>query len=361
MTTPETQPAVQPPSPPFQFTLRTLLLLCVVLGSSLAVFGAWGIVVFALTVGLAIYLHLVESLPSLMQLVLLLVCLFGLLALLMPAVQTARESARRATCANNLKQIALALQNYHQANGCFPPAYIADKNGKPMHSWRVLVLPHMDLDDLYKMCNFTQPWDGPKNKMVSATPVRVYLCPSDPSGHASRFTQTSYLAVVGPNVAWAGEKPRKLADFGNDAANTIMLIEVTNSGIFWAEPRDLSLDTLSAADDKSPALALMSDHGQRKEFFFIYDHVAGVHVAMADGSIRFLRIGNRSPEDLLKVLQIGGYKEKDSGSYGDLYGETRRLNWPNIAALAVWLISVGTLLTHAVRSRKVLPVPPTPS
>ena len=62
MSEPEPQPAAPPPSPPFQFSLRTLLLLFVVLGSSLAVFGAWGIVVFGLAVGLAIYLHEVESL-----------------------------------------------------------------------------------------------------------------------------------------------------------------------------------------------------------------------------------------------------------------------------------------------------------
>ena len=85
---------------------------------------------------------------------------------------------------------------------------------------------------------------------------------------------------------------------------------------------------------------------------------AGVYVAMADGSVGFLRTGNRSTEDLRKVLQIGGYKEEARG-FTRPYGEPR-LNWPNIAALAVWLLSVGTLLTHAVRSRKRLSVPATP-
>ena len=57
--------------------------------------------------------------------------------------------ARRVTVRhvlNNLRKSRLALHNYHQANGCFPPAYIADKNGKPMHSWRVLILPYMEYD-----------------------------------------------------------------------------------------------------------------------------------------------------------------------------------------------------------------------
>ena len=350
-------------SRPSSSRLRTLLLLFVVLGSSLAVFGAWGIVVFGLVVGLAIYLHHAESLSSLA------VSCLGLVLPAVPArgcccplsILPARRAAGRHVPTTYIKSRWRCIV-YHQANGCFPPAYIADKNGKPMHSWRVLILPHMDLDDLYKLYNFTNPGTARKTRQLSAHASQVFPCPSDPHCRASRSIQTSYLAVVGPNAAWAGEKPRKLADFGKDAADTIMLIEVTNSGISWAEPRDLSLDTLGAADGKSPALVLTSDHGRREEFFFTYDHVPGVHVVMADGIVRFLRTGNRSPEDLRKVLQIGGYKEEghasSSGDNRSFYGEPRRLNWPNIAALAVWLLSVGTLLTHAVRSRKVRSVPP---
>src|SRR5262245_40148113 len=71
-----------------------------------------------------------------------------LIALLLPAVQAAREAARRTACANNLKQIGLAFQNYADAHGQFPPAYLADKDGKPMHSWRVLILPFMEQQNL---------------------------------------------------------------------------------------------------------------------------------------------------------------------------------------------------------------------
>ena len=103
------------------------------------------------------------------------------------------------------------------------------------------------------MYNFSEPWDGPNNKKLLATRVPGVCLPERPQLSArTALTQTSYVAVVGPNAAWAGEKPRKLADFGNDASHTIMLVEVANSGIAWAEPRDLSLDTLGAAEASRP-------------------------------------------------------------------------------------------------------------
>jgi hypothetical protein len=116
-------------------------------------------------------------------------CFFGLfvcggvlLALLLPAVQAAREAARRTQCSNNLKQIALAFHNYHDTYKTFPPAYIPDENGRPMHSWRVLILPFLEQQALYNMYNFDEPWDSPANAMVTSTAIPVFQCASDPGG-----------------------------------------------------------------------------------------------------------------------------------------------------------------------------------
>ena len=133
MNDPESQPT-PPLRPPFQFSLRTLLLLFVVLASSLGVFGAWGIVVFVITLGFTLYLREAESLRPVVYLVLVALCLTCLIGLLWPAVQNARAAGRRAACLCKMKQVVLALQNYQQANGYFPPAYLANKNGKPVHS-----------------------------------------------------------------------------------------------------------------------------------------------------------------------------------------------------------------------------------
>ena len=114
--------------------LSTLLLMFVVLCSSLGVFGMWGIGVFVFFVALTM---------SIADRAWILVTILGVLllfVLMLPGSFAMREAvyeaARRIWCSNQLKQVALALHNYHQANGSFPPAYFADKNGKPMHSWR---------------------------------------------------------------------------------------------------------------------------------------------------------------------------------------------------------------------------------
>ena len=153
----------------WQFRLQTLLILFVFVWSSLAAFGLWGILVAG---GLLVLLICIrfhrdgepKPLGCLINLIVALT-LFGLLlSLLMPAVQSARESSRRASCASNMKQIVLALLAYEADHGQFPPAYIADENGKPMHSWRVLILPYLAEKSIYDAYDFTEPWDGPNNR-----------------------------------------------------------------------------------------------------------------------------------------------------------------------------------------------------
>jgi hypothetical protein len=364
MADPEPQPTSSPPRPRFQFTLRTLLLLFVVLGSSLAVFGGWGILVFGLVAGLAIYLRYPEwfrfrgSLLLLLLLAIPLIDALGMaMATLVPALR-ATESHRAAACENNLRQIAAALQEYHRAKGCFPPAWLADKTGKPAHSWRVLILPYLGRDDVYRQYDFSKPWNGPVNSPLYVNDL-CYVCLS---GRPVDLYRTNYVAVVGPNSAWAGATPKKRDDLrtAGEPSRTVMVIEVAGAGIPWAEPRDLSEEALSTAGAKPPAMALAGNHFHFEDFFTIHHRDAGVNVAMDDGSVRFLRTGGLTREELWKKLQIGGCREEDFGPDVNS-AESRRLNWPNIAALAVWLLSVGMLLTHAVRNRKVPSVPPPPS
>jgi hypothetical protein len=326
-----------------QFRLSTLFLLFVVLWSSLGVFGGWGIGVFIFLVLLAI---------GIAGRTWILWTLFGLvvlIGLMLPAVSAARAATRRLQCNNNMKQIALALYNYRQANGCFPPAYIADKNGKPMHSWRVLILPYMEQQSLYKLYNFNEPWDGPNNKKLLASRPRVYICPSDMDAYTRKATCTSYVAVVGPKAAWPGREPGKPT---GDLSQTIMLVESCDTDIQWTEPKDVSLDALLA---RSPGCATVSSKHPPDSEFFHYTPPPGANVALADGSVVFLPGDLLASDKFPDMLKVGGFRE--AYLEADWSGAGRRVNWPNCAALAVWLASVGWLLVRAVRSRKKASVP----
>ena len=219
-----------------------------------------------------------QSTSGVTILVIVLVCVMGLCvcgglpALLLPAIQSAREAARRAQCSNNLKQIALAMQNYHDTYRCFPPAYIPDEEGKPMHSWRVLILPFLEQQALYAQYNFNEPWDSPANQLVTNTVIPVFHCPSSTAGP----TETNYMAIAGPGTVFEDAKATTMMEITDGTSNTLMVVEVENSGVNWAQPVDVDASRLSPPwSPPGPGKP-----GSR--------HPGGIQAALCDGSVRFL-------------------------------------------------------------------------
>jgi len=231
-----------------------------------------------------------------------------LLMLAIPAVRLTRDSARQAHCANNLLQIGLGLRNYHDIYGSFPPAFIADESGRPMHSWRVMTLPCWTCDTFYECYDFHVPWDSPGNSRLTAERGQslqfYYDCPVDPSLEE----MTSYLAVVGEATAWPGPTPSHLEDFAKGTSHSIQLVEQTRSGIRWTEPRDLRLDGLNFTI-QSPSRMGFSRPRPRLGQAISSEHPNGAHALFADASIEFLAAGT-PPELLEDMLVIGDDKPK---------------------------------------------------
>ena len=125
-----------------------------------------------------------------------------LVALLLPAVQQAREAARRAQSKNNMKQLMLALHNYHDRFGHFPARASYDDNGKPLLSWRVHILPYIDAEGLYKQFKLDEPWDSPHNRPLLDVEMPIFRCPSDKKETKGPRWGTNYVAVVGPETVW---------------------------------------------------------------------------------------------------------------------------------------------------------------
>jgi prepilin-type processing-associated H-X9-DG protein len=169
----------------------------------------------------------------------LVVIAIGLAAVSAPAIMASREAARRSLCMNNLKMIGMALANYHQVYRTFPPAYVADEDGKPMHSWRVLVLPFLgepEGDLVYKSYRFDEPWNSEHNRALAEKMPSIFMCPSD----KSESSNTNYLAVVGEETVWPGATPVGFRGVRDGPGNTILLVETVGAGVHWLEPRDLS-------------------------------------------------------------------------------------------------------------------------
>lgn len=203
------------------------------------------------------------------------VCGGILTALLLPAIQSAREAARRAVCINNMKQIALAMHNYHDVHGEFPPAYTVDENGKPLHSWRVLILPYMEENYLYEQIRLDEPWDSAHNMEVAGQYCpHVFRCPSNTLEDS---IDTDYVMVVGPGCISDGPGSSEIRHIKDGTSNTILLVEMADSGIPWNAPRDLDAATMSyQLNDRDNPLCISSPHP------------GGANVAMADGSVQFL-------------------------------------------------------------------------
>lgn len=285
---------------PWQFSLRQLLLatggVCVV-GAGYQWFGM-GAVVLATLVLVVSLLGVAVAKWRVMELVaaVIIMCLLG--ALLLPTVQTASGCSRRSQCRHNLKQIGLALQNYHDTYKSFPPAYVADANGKPMHSWRVLLLPFLEQQNLYYRYRFDEPWDGPNNRLLSAEIPHIFRCPSE----ANSFeTETSYLAVVGPETIWPGEKAISMGDIGDGTSNTLIVVESHDSGIHWMEPRDFHTLQMPMTINSPHGQGICTCHGSQDKS----GRSALVQFLRADGSVGQLE-RDTPPATLRALLTIDG-------------------------------------------------------
>jgi hypothetical protein len=191
------------------------------------------------------------------------------IGLLLPAVQKVREAAARSKDQNNLKQIALAMHNYLSVYNTFPPHAIYSKDGKPLLSWRVAILPYIEQDNLYKQFKLDEPWDSPNNKPLIAKMPQIYVIPNakptkDPG-------MTFYQVFVGKDAGFErSEKGTEITSVTDGTSNTILVAEAADP-VIWTKPDDLAFD---------PAKPLPKLGGL---------FPTGFNVAFMDGSVRFIR------------------------------------------------------------------------
>ena len=186
-----------------------------------------------------------------------------LTAMLLPAVQQAREAARRTSSANNLKQIGLAFHNYFEVHRKFP-SNIRDKDGRPLLSWRVAILPYLEESKLYDEFHLDEPWDSEHNIQLLSRMPQVFACPN-----LELEKRTVYLGFDGNDTAF-GDKPIGFAQILDGTANTILAVEANeDAAVNWSAPQDIPFD---------PALDVNAVGNLRPD---------GFNALLLDGSIMF--------------------------------------------------------------------------
>jgi prepilin-type N-terminal cleavage/methylation domain-containing protein/prepilin-type processing-associated H-X9-DG protein len=262
---------------------------------------------------------------TLIELLVVIAIIAVLIGLLLPAVQKVREAANRLKCSNNLKQIGLACQHYHDVRGSFPPGYVAAASypdTAPGWGWAAHLLPYLEQDNLFQQIDFRQPTE---RSAAIQTMIPVYLCPSDsPSGpftiSDATFTPlcsaapSSYAATVGQDASevddLAGDgvfyrnSKTRIADILDGTSNTSMIGDRA-----WSQTHGIWAGAPSGAVTRAgaqnawpnatgPAQALVLVHNNWVNIAtdadgglddFSSNHSAGVNLLFADGSVHFIR------------------------------------------------------------------------
>ncbi len=266
------------------------------------------------------------------------IAIIGLLAaLLLPAIQAAREAARRSACVNNLKQIALAVQNYHDTNLLFPPqiGYYPTWNTLQDYrvSWLVQILPQLEQAELFNAYNFWNstgpmlgvPWCSDSNATVLLSPLNVYLCPSYP-GPAALVGQADFDMLPAPQKNWAVGVTCYKGNLGDNTPGSAFptpyphLGDISSArGIFWRATQIVSIASVTdgssntfLAGEASPDKCRWNSWGQSNHavaltsiplntklntdpwnyvtsWGFQSNHPGGANFAHIDGSVRFVR------------------------------------------------------------------------
>ena len=239
--------------------------------------------------------------------------LLGLfIGLMLPAVPSAREAARRMGCAHNLKQLGLGIHLSKDAGIDLSDAQNSNSpevKGSPDVSWRVKLLPFIEQSHLKETYRPDQPWDSDANWELAQKRLSVYSCPSEPpqmNPKGGRYTSYAMLNHSNRQEDNPKSVPPKKATTPH--TNGIMLMESCGANLIWTEPRDVDLDTFKWSLQPENEAVRRMPWNSRNVGSSLHPH--GTQVAFADGSVRFL--SETTDPELLRRLINGDASAEDA-------------------------------------------------
>jgi prepilin-type processing-associated H-X9-DG protein len=248
-----------------------------------------------------------------------------------------------------MKTLEIGLHFYHDSQRHYPSVYTCGKDGKPLFSWIVPLLPKMEYDTVFDALKLDEPWNSPHNaKILSGFYIGEFLCPS--VDRTNNNIYSSYVAVIGPGTIWRKEGTVKLSDLPHKGSQTVAVVEVADSGKHhWAEPFAVTVNEVLEN--------MRTGKGVRISSF----HPAGVHILFADGSVRCLPckmpllLWRKILEGELLAEDLDAIKSRIHSNASDMVdvyvGPTERSS-TTIPGVIVWLVSIVLLFYRAVKSRK---------
>ena len=188
--------------------------------------------------------------------------------------------AQRTQATNNLKQLGIAMHNFHDTFRSFPATSEKDNDGKPLLSWRVRLLPFIDQQPLFEQFHMDEPWDSPHNKELIKLIPPTFVAPGSKAGAG----KTNYVALRHDKAVFRDEAATRIRDILDGTSNTIMIVEADDDhAVIWTKPDDLELD------EKNPHAGL----GKLRKGGFL--------AAMCDGAVNFIP-STVAKETLLKLI-----------------------------------------------------------
>ena len=313
----------------YQYRLSTIFLVMLLVAASLALAGGWGILL-AVAV-MALYSQLFDKEPKnrLWGKIGLGVAVFlgvPFLAQTLSHPPGTQDGYRRSYCRNQLQDIARALDNYHYHHHQLPPPNLCGEDGKPAHSWRVLILPYLEQQTLYGRYDFKERWNGPNNRKLSQMRPNVYRCPANRTAEDDQSGTTNYLALVGPGTAWDSLSipNHSIAEF---QPRRVTLIEVGDSKIDWLEPQDMTLDKILGES----GLRISTSHRRQ-----------GVHLGMSDGTVEW--VNRNALPDLWRAALSGKASESQWEQLRQVPPSFEEAAF--LPSLALWFVSLVALYFH---------------